>query len=38
LPILLRIAAPITKQLACDDLGIGAMASRESLLDLVGQF
>ena len=38
LPILLRIAPPITKQLACDDVGIGALASRESILAMVAQF
>src|SRR5262249_38669456 len=38
LPILLRVAPPITKQLACDDFGIGAMASREAILSMVGQF
>ncbi|HZZ77059.1 MAG TPA: flavoprotein, partial [Gemmataceae bacterium] len=38
LPIPLRIASPITKQLACEDVGIGAMASRETLLELVGEF
>ena len=28
----LRIVPPISKQLACDDIGIGAMASRDSIL------
>lgn len=31
----LRIASPVQKRLACDDVGMGAMASREELLALV---
>jgi phosphopantothenoylcysteine decarboxylase len=38
LPILLRIAAPVSKQLACADVGLGAMAGRAEILATVGQF
>jgi phosphopantothenoylcysteine decarboxylase len=31
----LRVVPPVTKQLACDDVGIGAMASREAILAAV---
>jgi phosphopantothenoylcysteine decarboxylase len=29
----LRVVPPVTKQLACDDVGLGAMASREAILE-----
>jgi phosphopantothenoylcysteine decarboxylase len=32
---LLRVVPPITKRLACDDIGIGAMAERGSILEMV---
>jgi phosphopantothenoylcysteine decarboxylase len=32
---LLRVVAPISKKLACDDVGIGAMAGREEILTAV---
>jgi phosphopantothenoylcysteine decarboxylase len=38
LPIPLRIAPPVVKALACDDVGIGAMAGRAELLAMVAQF
>ncbi len=38
LPIPLRIAAPISKQLACDDVGIGAMAGRAELVAMVSHY
>jgi phosphopantothenoylcysteine decarboxylase len=33
--VALRIAAPISKRLACDDVGIGAMAGRDDIIEVV---
>jgi phosphopantothenoylcysteine decarboxylase len=33
----LRVVPPISKQLACDDVGMGAMAGRAEIVALVGQ-
>ena len=33
----LRIVPPISKQLACDDVGLGAMAGRDEIVALVGK-
>jgi phosphopantothenoylcysteine decarboxylase len=33
----LRIVAPIEKKLACDDVGLGAMAEREAILDTIAK-
>ena len=33
----LRIAPPVSKQLACDDVGLGAMASRETIMMQLGE-
>lgn len=37
LPLPLRLVAPIRKRLACDDVGIGALAERPAILDAVQQ-
>jgi phosphopantothenoylcysteine decarboxylase len=31
----LRVVAPVSKRLACDDVGVGAMAPRDAILDAV---
>jgi phosphopantothenoylcysteine decarboxylase len=36
-PTPLRIVAPVSKRLACDDVGVGALAGREEILGVVHQ-
>jgi phosphopantothenoylcysteine decarboxylase len=36
LPIPLRVVAPVSKRLACDDVGLGAMAPREAIVAACG--
>jgi phosphopantothenoylcysteine decarboxylase len=31
----LRVVAPVSKRLACDDVGVGALADREQILECV---
>jgi len=33
----LRVVQPITKTLACDDIGVGAMADRAAILTALGE-
>jgi phosphopantothenoylcysteine decarboxylase len=33
----LRVVPPVSKKLACEDVGLGAMAEREAILEAVGQ-
>jgi phosphopantothenoylcysteine decarboxylase len=33
----LRVVAPVSKRLACDDVGVGAMAPREQIIAALGE-
>ena len=33
----LRVAGPVSKKLACDDVGLGALAGRDEIVELVAQ-